>query len=272
MDGRFHHLAQVNIACMRAPLDDPLMRGFTSRIDEIHALAEGDPGFVWRWTGSDATPFDDARLLFNLSVWTSVEALREYVYRSGHVELFRDRGEWFAESPGPSLALWWIPAGGRPDPAESRLRLDLLAQVGPSPFSFTFKQPFPEPPAPSTVPDPTLSSVLYDGRRFCVVENSAGGEVGDGTRFDYHQEGARVWATYSGGGVRFGSLVGTADEDGRLEIRYQHLSSDGEVREGEARSEPERLADGRLRLTEHWRWTRGATGSGVSMVEELPGD
>ena len=35
-----YHLAQVNIARMRAPLDDPLMAGFVSRLAEINALSE----------------------------------------------------------------------------------------------------------------------------------------------------------------------------------------------------------------------------------------
>jgi uncharacterized protein DUF3291 len=41
-------IAQVNIARMKAPLDDPLMAGFVGRLDEINALADWSPGFVWR--------------------------------------------------------------------------------------------------------------------------------------------------------------------------------------------------------------------------------
>lgn len=136
-------LAQVNIARMRFPLDDPAMQGFTSRITEINQLAESSAGFVWRWTGSDNGPFGAPDLLFNLSVWTSVDALRAYVYRSPHVELFRGRADWFEPFDGPSLALWWIPAGHRPTPEESKERLDGLLKSGPSPWAFTLRQPFP---------------------------------------------------------------------------------------------------------------------------------
>jgi hypothetical protein len=141
MEAHFH-LAQVNIARMRAPLDDPSMLAFASRIDEINALAEADSGFVWRWTDSNNGPFDAPDLLFNLSVWTSVETLRAYAYRSEHAQLFRDRLQWFHSSEGPTLALWWIPAGHRPTPGESKERLDHLAVHGPTPVAFTFKQPF----------------------------------------------------------------------------------------------------------------------------------
>ena len=121
------YLAQVNVARMRAPLDDPVMRGFASRIDEINSLAEQDPGFVWRWTGSDEGPFANPRILFNLSVWRSVDALKAFTYASVHVELFRDRERWFTSAKGPSLALWWIPIGTRPTPDQSKERLDHLA-------------------------------------------------------------------------------------------------------------------------------------------------
>jgi hypothetical protein len=142
MEALFHHLAQVNIARMRAPLDDPSMSDFVSRIDEINALADSDPGFVWRWTDSDNGPFTAPDLLFNLSVWKSVDALRDYVYRGEHAHLFRDRLKWFLSPDGPTLALWWIPAGQQPTPAASKERLEHLAEHGPTPFAFSFKHSF----------------------------------------------------------------------------------------------------------------------------------
>ncbi len=43
-----YHLAQVNIARTRAPLDHPLMTDFVAQLDRINALADATPGFVWR--------------------------------------------------------------------------------------------------------------------------------------------------------------------------------------------------------------------------------
>lgn len=43
---RTTHLAQVNIARMRGPLESDLMEGFRARLEEINALADGSPGFV----------------------------------------------------------------------------------------------------------------------------------------------------------------------------------------------------------------------------------
>ena len=112
-------------------------------------------------------------------------------------------------------------------------------------------------------------SVGYDGRRFRSVENSSTGEVGPETVFDYRQREDLIWATYEGGAVRFGTLVGTVDAQGRLDARYAHVNGAGELMTGECRTTPERLPDGRLRLHEEWRWTSGDRSSGTSVVEEI---
>jgi heme-degrading monooxygenase HmoA len=144
------HLAQVNIARPRAPLDDPLMADFAARLAEINALAESSPGFVWRFKDEVygaiyLQVFGDDRLLFNMSVWESAEALKDYVYRSAHREPLARRHEWFEKRPGASLAMWWIPAGTIPTVEDSRERLDHLAEHGPTPFAFTFRETFPPP-------------------------------------------------------------------------------------------------------------------------------
>lgn len=111
--------------------------------------------------------------------------------------------------------------------------------------------------------------VSYDGKTFISVRNSDTGDVSEATLFHYHQDGDLVWATYEGGSVRFGSLVATADSSGRLDMRYQHLTTDGTLKTGECRSVPELLPDGRVRLHESWQWTSGGRERGESIVEEL---
>lgn len=143
-----YHLAQVNIARMRASLDDPLMAGFVARLDEINALADGSPGFVWRLQteAGNATylrPYDDDRILFNFSIWESIESLRAYVYKTAHAELLRQRRDWFENFSGAYVALWWVPAGQIPGIDEAKKRLAHLEEHGPSQFAFTFKTPFP---------------------------------------------------------------------------------------------------------------------------------
>ena len=142
-----YHLAQVNIGRVKAPVEDPIMAGFTNRLDEINALADQAPGFIWRLqtTQGNATyyrPYDDDRILVNMSVWESVETLRGYVYQSTHVELLRQRHLWFEPFAGTYTALWWVPAGHIPGIDEAKKRLAHLERHGPTQFAFTFKTVF----------------------------------------------------------------------------------------------------------------------------------
>jgi len=143
-----YHLAQVNIGRVKAPVEDPMMAGFVSRLDEINALADRSPGFVWRLQTSvgNATYFrpypQDDRILINMSVWESIEALRHYVYKTAHAELLRQRESWFEKFSGTYTALWWVPARHRPGMDEATKRLAHLEQHGPTQFAFTFKMTF----------------------------------------------------------------------------------------------------------------------------------
>jgi hypothetical protein len=144
------HLAQCNIVKLKAPLDSPVVAGFVAALDPINALADSAPGFVWRLKtdDGDATSirvFDDDQILLNMSVWESIEALTDYVYRSGHKEVLRQRRQWSERFDGVQTAMWWIRAGTTPEPTEAVTRLDRLTRVGPSPFAFTFQQRFPAP-------------------------------------------------------------------------------------------------------------------------------
>ena len=145
-----YHVAQINIGRALAPLDDPLLAGFMSQLDEINALADTSPGFVWRLqsdsgNATDIQAFADPRMLVNLSVWESLESLFEFVYRSGHAAVMARRREWFELAAGPYMALWWVPAGHLPGVEEAIGRLDHLERHGPTPEAFSFKQRFAAP-------------------------------------------------------------------------------------------------------------------------------
>lgn len=142
-----YHIAQINIARMKAPLDDPVMAGFVARLDEINALADGSPGFVWRLQAPEGNatylrPYGDERIIVNMSVWETIEALKEYVYRGGHAEVLRQRRDWFEKFSGVYAALWWVPSGHLPGIDEAKKRLAHLDAHGPSQFAFTFKAIF----------------------------------------------------------------------------------------------------------------------------------
>ena len=142
------HLAQLNVGRTVGPKEDPRMAGFYGDLDRVNAIADCWPGFVWRLVddgGADATslrPFGDDPLV-NLSVWESLEALRDFTFRSGHLDVLRRRREWFVPLGDVYAVNWWIPAGHIPTVEEAGERLDLLRRKGPSSDAFTFRDPFP---------------------------------------------------------------------------------------------------------------------------------
>jgi Domain of unknown function (DUF3291) len=148
------HLAQLNVARMRVPLDDPAMADFVAHLDDVNAAAEASAGFVWRLVdddGANATgirPLDDDLLLVNLSVWESPQALTEFVYRqAGHAAMLKRRREWFEPAVGPSVVGWWVPEGHTPSVDEAMERLAHLREHGSTPYAFPLTLPTPAPPA-----------------------------------------------------------------------------------------------------------------------------
>jgi hypothetical protein len=141
------HLAQLNVALGKAVIDSPEMTEFVANLEPINALADAQPGFVWRLQdeSGDATSiraYDDGRMIVNLSVWESIEALWSFVYDSGHLEVMRRRREWFQRLPTAYVVLWWVREGHIPTVDEAIVRLDHLEEHGPSPQAFTFKRRF----------------------------------------------------------------------------------------------------------------------------------
>jgi hypothetical protein len=144
------HLAQINVGRFRTAAEDPSLGDFMAALDPINALAERSPGFVWRLkdeTGhaTNIHAYDDPRMIINLTVWESLETLRNFTYRSAHTGVLGRRNDWFEKLEGPHLALWWIPGGAVPTPAEGIARIDHLARHGPSENAFTFSRAFPAP-------------------------------------------------------------------------------------------------------------------------------
>ena len=148
-----YELAQANVAYAIAPHDDPRMAEYIARLDEINSLADSSPGFLWRYLTDSRDPaqreFSDPRVLFNMSVWTSIDALHDYTYRTMHKEVYAARKRWFvpenAVVGGHALAMWWIPRGQRPTVAEAKHRLETILRDGPTEHAFTFKRRFAPP-------------------------------------------------------------------------------------------------------------------------------
>ncbi|MDJ0910132.1 MAG: DUF3291 domain-containing protein [Woeseiaceae bacterium] len=144
------NLAQMNVATARFAPDDPRMEPFMSRLDGVNALADSQPGFVWRLQSDsgNATDIDAGggpMFLVNMSVWESIEALSDFVYKTVHKDVMLRRREWFEKSSGAHQVLWWVEAGHTPTVEEGLERLARLDKEGPSQQAFSFAKPFPPP-------------------------------------------------------------------------------------------------------------------------------
>jgi hypothetical protein len=150
------HFAQYNIARLRQPLDHPDTADFVAGFDEVNALAESSPGFVWRLTdeatglsSSYVRAYDDPSMIINLTVWETPEQFQEFVYRSTHTSFLRRRREWFEKLDAAYFVCWWIPAGRVPTVEEAVERLERLRREGVSDEVFTLRDLRPAPAAPA---------------------------------------------------------------------------------------------------------------------------
>jgi hypothetical protein len=142
-----HHLAQVNVGRTVAPLDSAELAGFMALLDPLNALADAAPGFVWRLQTEDGNatgiPVEaDPLVIINLSVWTSLDDLWQYVYRSAHLDAVRRRRSWFERHVEAYQALWWLPAGELPTVEDAKARIAHLRAHGPTPHAFAFRHAF----------------------------------------------------------------------------------------------------------------------------------
>ena len=136
---------------MLGAYEDEIMEGFVRRLDPVNAVADASPGFVWRYETEDEEPeevrvFGDESILFNMSVWESIEDLEAFVYRSNHLEVLQQKSRWFERSTRAPLVLWWVEAGHIPSVEEAKERFDILWRDGPGAAVFSFKERY-EPSA-----------------------------------------------------------------------------------------------------------------------------
>ncbi|ALU42102.1 MULTISPECIES: DUF3291 domain-containing protein [Pseudoalteromonas] len=147
-------LAQLNIALAKYPLDSLEMKDFVDNLDLINGIAESSEGFIWRLKdeSGDATSikaFDDPNMIVNMSVWESVDALKNFMFRTHHRDFMRRKSEWFHRLPEDTYVLWWIEDNQTPDLNEAKERLEHLRKMGDTAYAFTFKANFTESEAKS---------------------------------------------------------------------------------------------------------------------------
>ncbi len=109
----------------------------------------------------------------------------------------------------------------------------------------------------------------YNNKVFIPESNSESGEVDKNTKFYYYQSDNVIWATYDGGAIQKGFLVGTVDNEGRLQFSYEHINTENQIRTGMCKSYPEIDESGKITLHENWQWTNGDKSKGSSKLIEV---
>lgn len=140
-------LAQLNIALAKYDLDAPEIKDFVDNLDAVNAIAEHNPGFVWRLkddsgSATNIQAFDDPKMLVNMSIWRDVDSLKDFMFRTHHKDFMRRKGEWFHKLPEANYVLWWIEENHRPSIEEALERLAHLREHGESAYAFSFKKVF----------------------------------------------------------------------------------------------------------------------------------
>lgn len=135
------NLAQLNVARLKYPFEDPRVADFAANLDRVNALADRSDGFVWRLQNDGGNAIDiqadaDPMVIVNMSVWRDAESLEHFVWNTVHKQIYRRRGEWFSAMKDQHLVMWWVQDGHVPSLEEGMERLEHLRANGDSDFAF----------------------------------------------------------------------------------------------------------------------------------------
>ncbi|SNR74575.1 DUF3291 domain-containing protein [Puniceibacterium sediminis] len=161
-------LAFTTFAIMKKPYGDPVVHGFEALTPAVFRKAEESAGFIarareiddrdeltnferdWGPWGKFAVPrfydggFETAQdtRASTVSLWASVDAVRQFAYSGLHQRALQQREKWFRKPAWPTYAMWWVDDAHTPSWGEACQRLEHLHDYGPSAYAFDFSQVF----------------------------------------------------------------------------------------------------------------------------------
>jgi hypothetical protein len=113
-----------------------------------------------------------------------------------------------------------------------------------------------------------MATYEFNDKTFALVHNSQAGQVDSAVLFHYQQEGDLVTADYSGGTIRYGKIIAHLQDD-QLDMRYQCLTTDNELRAGKAIADISKDEAGKIHLKLNWQWLDEEGQMGTSEYIEL---
>jgi hypothetical protein len=135
------NLAQLNVARLKYPFEDPRVADFAANLERVNGIAERSEGFVWRLKDEGGNAIDiradeDPLFIVNMSVWRDPESLEKFVWNTVHRQFYRRRTEWFGLLGAQHLVMWWVDEGHEPTVDEAMERLAHLREHGDSNHAF----------------------------------------------------------------------------------------------------------------------------------------
>lgn len=100
-----------------------------------------------------------------------------------------------------------------------------------------------------------------------VIETAGNGVVNELTVFTFSQTGSFVSASYSGGQILKGYLVGILDQS-KLSFSYCQLQTNGKMDNGQSECDV-LLENKKIRLVEHFTWASRNGETGTNIFQEL---
>lgn len=102
-----------------------------------------------------------------------------------------------------------------------------------------------------------------NNKKFIAVENKQGLSSKE-TIFSYFQEDMKIAGNYQGG-----QMIGKFCAEDEIELLFQCLTKDLELKVGKSRGKITRDKRGNLQLSFTWKWLDDDFSEGVSFYEEL---
>lgn len=135
------HLAEINIARLKHPIDDPRIAEFARNLDLVNGIAERSEGFVWRLkddsgNATGISAFDDPMIIANMSVWRDAASFEHFVWNTVHKRFYSHREKWFSVMKMEHFVMWWVDEGHQPALNEAKARLDRYNEDGNSDHAF----------------------------------------------------------------------------------------------------------------------------------------
>ena len=108
-----------------------------------------------------------------------------------------------------------------------------------------------------------MKNIDFNNKTFSLITNSENGEVDETTIFEYEQKGDLVTANYYGGTIKYGKIIAVLKDD-KLDMLYQCLTVDNELKAGKAIAHIIVTPEDKIRLKLHWHWLDDENLSGIS--------